>query len=64
MKRKRLKTLTSLLLSIIIILSNIVSLSVAEIYNGEIVSEEGVIINQEQKKICEATLDNTFEEDS
>ena len=64
MKRKRLKTLTSLLLSIIIILSSIVSLSAAEIYNGEIVSEEGVIINQEKKKICEATLDNNFEEDS
>lgn len=64
MKRIRTKILTSLLLSIIIILSNIVSLSAAEIYNGEIVSEEGVIINQEQKKICHATIDDNFEDDS
>lgn len=64
MKRIKTKILTSLLLSVTIILSNIVSLSAAEIYNGEVVSEEGVIVNQEQKKICEATINNNFEDDS
>lgn len=64
MKRIRTKILTSLLLSVTIILSNIVSLNAAEIYNGEVVSEEGVIVNQEQKKICEATIDSNFEDDS
>lgn len=64
MKRTRTKILTSLLLSVTIILSNIVSLSAAEIYNGEVVSEEGVIVNQEQKKICEATINDNFEDDS
>lgn len=60
MKRIRTKILTSLLLSVTIILSNIVSLNAAEIYNGEVVSEEGVIVNQEQKKICEATIDSSL----
>lgn len=64
MKRIRTKILTSLLLSVMIVLVNIVSLSAAEIYNGEIVAEEDVIINREQKKICHATIDDNFEDDS
>lgn len=64
MKRIRTKILTSLLLSVMIVLANIVSLSAAEIYNGEIVAEEDVIINREQKKICHATIDDNFEDDS